>query len=125
MKEMRLHAENHIFEFIVPTNSVIKYLEGCPPSTWQLESAKLVENIKEATTFMLTSNPPFKHLTFKDTNMNTKEEENETNIDETLTTTTDKMKSTYFYVKKTECVSILVCRVQRKDQNLGLHFNFV
>jgi hypothetical protein len=57
--------------------------------------------------------------------MNTKEEENETNIDETLTTTTDKMKSTYFYVKKTECVSILVCRVQRKDQNLGLHFNFV
>ena len=109
MKEMRLHAENHIFEFIVPTNSVIKYLEGCPPSTWQLESAKLVENIKEATTFMLTSNPPFKHLTFKDTNMNTKEDENETNFDETrFCTTTDKMKRTYFYVKKTECVSILV-----------------
>ena len=70
----------------------------------------LVENITEATTFLLTSNPPFKHLTFKDTNMNTKEDENETNVDETLTTTTDKMKRTYmyFYVKKTECVSILV-----------------
>ena len=107
--ERNVTAENHIFEFIVPTNSVIKYLEGCPPSTWQLESAKLVENIKEATTFMLTSNPPFKHLTFKDTNMNTKQDENETNFDETrFCTTTDKMKRTYFYVKKTECVSILV-----------------
>ena len=49
--------------------------------------------------------------------MNTKEDENETNVDET--TTTDKMKRTYmyFYVKKTECVSILVrtiCKFQRK-----------
>jgi hypothetical protein len=69
---------------------------------------------------MLTSNPPVKHLTFKDTNMNTKEDENETNVDETLITTTDKMKRTYFYVKKTECVSILVCRAQRKNENLGL-----
>ena len=66
----------------------------------------LVENITEATTFLLTSNPPFKHLTFKDANMNTKEDENETNVGET--TTTDKMKSTYFYLKKTKCVSILV-----------------
>jgi hypothetical protein len=106
--ERNVTAENHIFEFIVPTSSVLNFLKGCPPSTWQLESAKLVENITEATTFMLTSNPPFKHLTFKDTNMNTKEDENETNVDET--TTTDKMKRTYmyFYVKKTECVSILV-----------------
>jgi len=102
--ERNATAENHVFEFIVPTNAVINFLEGCPPSTWQLESAKLVKNITEATTFLLTSNPPFKHLTFKDTkctNMNTKED-----VDET--TTTDKMKSTYFYVKKTECVSILV-----------------
>ena len=38
--------------------------------------------------------------------MNTKEDENETNVDET--TTTDEMKSTYFYLKKTKCVSILV-----------------
>ena len=104
--ERNATAENHVFEFIVPTNAVINFLEGCPPSTWQLESAKLVKNITEATTFLLTTNPPFKHLTFKDTNMNTKEDENETNVDET--TTTDKMKRTYFYVKKTECVSILV-----------------
>jgi hypothetical protein len=36
---------------------------------------------------------------FKDANMNTKDDENETNVDET--TTTDEMKSTCFYLKKT------------------------
>ena len=104
--ERNATAENHIFEFIVPTSSVLNFLKGCPPSTWQLESAKLVKNIKEATTLLLTSSPLFKHLTFKDANMNTKEDENETNVDET--TTTDEMKSTCFYLKKTKCVSILV-----------------
>jgi hypothetical protein len=63
--------------------------------TSYLQDSKLVKNIKEATTFLLTSSPLFKHLTFKDANMNTKEDENETNVDET--TTTDEMKSTYFY----------------------------
>ncbi|XP_063414898.1 protein zwilch homolog [Mytilus trossulus] len=101
-------SNQYIFKFIVPTSSVIKDLEGCPPSTWQLASTKLVENMKETMTYLLTSDPPFKHLPVNDTNMNMKEDvnENDTKIDDTVSA--EKMKRPYFLVNKMECVSVLI-----------------
>ncbi|XP_071124991.1 protein zwilch homolog [Mytilus edulis] len=101
-------SNQHIFKFIVPTSSVIKDLEGCPPSTWQLASTKLVENMKETMSYLLTSDPPFKHLPVNDANINMKEDvnENDTKIDDTVCA--EKMKRPYFLVNKLECVSVLI-----------------
>ncbi|CAG2205988.1 unnamed protein product [Mytilus edulis] len=101
-------SNQHIFKFIVPTSSVIKDLEGCPPSTCQLASTKLVENMKETMSYLLTSDPPFKHLPVNDANMNMKEDvnENDTKIDDTVCA--EKMKRPYFLVNKLECVSVLI-----------------
>lgn len=101
-------SDKHVFKFTVPTNSVLKNLEGCPPSTWQIEATKLVDGQKESVTYLLTSDPPFKHLSTNDANMNTKDDMtiNESRIDDNELE--DKMKKTYYLVEKSDGISILI-----------------
>lgn len=100
-------SDQHVFKFTVPTSTVLKNLEGCPPTTWQIEATKLMDGQKEAMTHLLTSDLPFKHLQANDANMNTKEDMtiNETGLNDN--DFEEKMKKPYFLVKKLDAISIL------------------
>lgn len=84
------------FTFPLPTSSVRNILESCPPCSWKIEDTKLIENVEETITIVLSTEHPFPHLEGKqemDFNKTAKDGDN--------------YNPEYYYLKGEERVCIL------------------